>query len=75
MVILLFFLGVGRAWKRPPLQLSTEEGRRMAALILLFFLGLEGQTSTSLEETQGQRQGQQTSPSGSCYTKTILTLY
>ena len=69
MVILVFFLGVGRAWKRPPPQLSTEEGRRIAMVILLFFLGPEGQTSSSLEGTQGQGQGQQTSPFGGGYTK------
>ena len=57
MVILLFFLGVGspdllfsRRYAMTTLsQLSTEEGRKMAMAMLPSFLGLEGQTSSSLE--------------------------
>ena len=56
MVILPFFLGIGRAdllledMPCPPKQLFTKEVRKMAMVILLSLLEVEGQTPSSLED-------------------------
>ena len=57
MVILLFFSGLGRAdhrffgrYAKTTSTLFTKEGRKMAMVILLSFLELEGQTPSSLED-------------------------